>query len=277
MAGVLRQEVGRISMRIHVYEDRPAIGRAAALRAGEVLREAIARRGRSRLIAATGSSQLEFLDALCAQPDLDWQRVELFHLDEYLDLPPTHPASFCRFLQDRLIARTGIRTAYLMDGTADPQATIAYVGKALEAGPVDLACVGVGENGHLAFNEPPADLETDAAFLVVALDETSRRQQVGEGWFPRLEDVPTHAITMTVRRILQAAEILCLAPDARKARAVRDCFARPVVTPDSPASALNGHANTTVYLDRAAVALLPMDRVSFSALLPAEESRHVER
>jgi glucosamine-6-phosphate deaminase len=146
----------------------------------------------------------------------------------------------------------------------------------LEEGPVDLACVGVGENGHLAFNEPPADFATESPFTVVALDEVSRQQQVGEGWFARLADVPTHAMTMTVRRILKSDEIICLVPDARKARAVRDCFALGVVTPDAPASALNTHARTTVYVDRASGVLLPEDRISYSALLTPQEGGHVE-
>jgi glucosamine-6-phosphate deaminase len=251
-------------MRIRVFPDRKTMGGAGAVHAAGVLRRAIAKRGRARFIAATGTSQFEFLQALVAEPGVDWAHVELFHLDEYLGLPDTHPASFCRYLRERLIEPAGIREYHLLDGTADPGELMARVGRALNESPVDLACVGVGENGHLAFNEPPADFKTEAPFLVVALDERSRRQQVDEGWFARMDQVPARAITMSVRQILMADEIICLAPDARKAEAVRACFGNGV-RPEAPASALLDHPRSTVYLDAAAAALLPPDALERGA------------
>lgn len=242
------------TMDLRILENREQIGAEGARQAAGVLNEAISKRGQARMIAATGTSQFELLGALSADTSVDWARVELFHLDEYIGLPASHPASFRRFLLERLIRPTGIRRHHLLDGEAEPAVVIAEVTRALREAPVDLACVGVGENGHLAFNEPPADFTTSGAFLVVALDDVSRRQQVGEGWFAALTDVPTHAITMTIPQILQATEIVCLVPDARKAPAVRACFRGPV-TPMAPASVLQRHPRATVYLDRAAAAL----------------------
>ncbi len=180
----------------------------------------------------------------------------MFHLDEYIGLPMTHPASFRRYLLERLIRPAGIRRYHLLDGEADPQKVCRQVGAALNAAPIDIAFVGIGENGHLAFNDPPADFETEEPYLVVQLDETCRRQQLGEGWFPRLEDVPRQAISMSVRQILKAKQILCTVPDARKARAVQACLAGEI-SPQAPASALRWHSNVTFLLDRDSAALLP--------------------
>lgn len=248
-------------MQIRVIPAVDDLNRVAAAHAADTLRRALADRPTARLVAATGSSQLGFLEALIATPGIDWPRVELFHLDEYIGLPQDHPGSFSRFLTDRLIAPSGIIRAHLLDGMADPAAVIAAVGRELARASVDLAFTGVGENGHLAFNEPPADFDTDDPFLVVSLDDVSRRQQVGEKWFARVEDVPARAITMSVRQILKAREIVCIAYGARKARAVAACFgAAP--TPLAPASALTAHAHATVYLDADAAALLPSAVVS---------------
>lgn len=243
-------------MQIRVIPSVGDLNRAAATRAAASLRRALAVRGTARLVAATGSSQLDFLDLLVAEPDVDWARVELFHLDEYVGLSSTHPASFSRFMLDRVVARTGITRHHLLDGMADPSQVIARVGAELGRAPIDLAFTGIGENGHLAFNEPPADFHTDAPLMLVALDDVSRRQQVGEGWFERIEDVPTHALTMTIRQILKAEEIICLAHGTRKARAVAACFGGPP-SPEAPASALAAHTRTTIYLDTTAAALLP--------------------
>ncbi len=244
-------------MQIRVIETVDELSRLAAADAADVLVRAIAARGTARLVAATGSTQFPFLAALTATPGIDWRRVVLFHLDEYLGLPADHPGSFCRFIRDRIIAPTGIVDAHLIDGMGEPAAVIEALTAELRRAPVDLAVTGIGENGHLAFNEPPADFETTAAFKVVALDDISRRQQVGEEWFRRVEDVPTHAITMTVPEILKTGSIVCLAHGARKARAVGACFNR-APSPEAPASALATHAAATVYLDAAAAAeLLP--------------------
>lgn len=246
-------------MLIRVFEDAGALSRAASADAAALIRAAIAARGTARLVAATGTSQIPFLEHLCAEPGIAWDTVELFHLDEYLGLSAEHPASFRRFLTDRLVTRTGIRRVHFLDGTADPVAVARETGAAISAAPIDVAFAGIGENGHLAFNDPPADFSTESPFLVVELDEACRRQQVGEGWFERMEDVPARALTMSVRQILKAKAILCLASGTRKARAVAESFGQTPVSPLVPASILRGHAATTVYLDGAAAAGLGED------------------
>jgi glucosamine-6-phosphate deaminase len=242
-------------MQIKTYVDRQTMSRAAAEHAAELLRSALARSGSARLIAATGASQFEFLEALTAAPGIDWSRVELFHLDEYVGLPVDHPASFRKYLLERLINKVGIGSSHLLDGEADPHRVAADVGRTLRQAAVDVAFVGIGENGHLAFNDPPADFETDEPYLVVTLDEACRRQQVGEGWFASIADVPGQAISMSIRQILESRDIICVVPDQRKAEAVKACLEGDV-SPLAPASILQTHARTTVYLDRESASLL---------------------
>jgi glucosamine-6-phosphate deaminase len=250
-------------MEVRTYIDRTAMSRAAARHAAGRLQEAIASRragGRARLIAATGASQIEFLEALVSTPGIDWPRVEMFHLDEYVGLAADHPASFRRYLLDRLIRPTGMRVCHLLDGERDPRQVADEAGREIASGPIDLALVGIGENGHLAFNDPPADFTTEQPYLVVTLDEACRRQQVGEGWFPSIDDVPAQAISMSVRQILKSRQIICIVPDARKAEAVRACLEGPV-SPLAPASILQTHPDTTVYLDTdSAAGLTPATR-----------------
>ena len=229
---------------------------AAARHAEGVVAGAIEARGHARVIAATGNSQLRFLHHLVRSTRVDWSRVELFHLDEYVGMPDTHPASFRRYLKERIVDRVHPRAFHFLQGDArDVKAEARRVGELLKAHPIDVAFVGIGENGHLAFNDPPADFETTEPYLVVELDEACRRQQLGEGWFPTLDDVPRRAVSMSVRQILAAREILCIVPDARKARAVKDCLEGPV-TPQHPASILQTHPRTTVYLDEPSASLL---------------------
>jgi glucosamine-6-phosphate deaminase len=242
-------------MKVTVHATKDALGAAAAADAAEAIRRAVAESDRARIIAATGASQFEFLAALVRTPGLPWNEVEMFHLDEYIGLPESHPASFRRYLRERLIEPSGIRTAHLLDGEADPREVCARVGASIAASPVDVAFVGIGENGHLAFNDPPADFETRDPYLVVSLDDACRRQQVGEGWFRDLEAVPRQAISMSCRQILAARRILCIVPDARKAAAVKAAVDGPV-TPDVPASILQTHADVTLYLDPAAASKL---------------------
>jgi len=243
-------------MEIQVFDTKEELGRAAADRAAAAIGEAIARSAEARVIAATGASQFEFLDALTATPGVEWGRVDMFHLDEYVGVPETHPASFRRYLRERIVERVHPRTFHFLAGdAADPAAECRRVGALLARTPIDVAFVGIGENGHLAFNDPPADFETDEPYLVVALDDACRRQQLGEGWFVALDDVPHRAISMSIRQILKAREILCIVPDARKAKAVRDCLDGEV-TPVHPSSILQTHAATTVYLDRESAAHL---------------------
>lgn len=235
------------------------MSRAAAESAARAIRDAIAARGGARIIAATGTSQLAFLDALTATPDIEWPRIELFHLDEYVGLPIDHPASFRKYLRERVIDKTSLRRWHFLDGEHDAARAAADVGRELAAGPVDVAFVGIGENGHLAFNDPPADFDTEEPYLIVRLDEACRRQQVGEGWFASLADVPSHAISMSIRQILKSREIVAIVPESRKAAAVRTCV-EGEISPLAPASILRTHPNTTLYLDRDSSALLRDDR-----------------
>lgn len=242
-------------MVIKTFNDKRTLGASAAEQAAASIREATQKRGKARIIAATGASQFEFLEALTSHPGIEWPRVEMFHLDEYVGLSESHPASFCRYLRERLIQKTGITNYHLLNGEDNPGEVIRIVSQALGAAPIDVAFVGIGENGHLAFNDPPANFETEAPYLVVTLDEACRRQQLGEGWFATLKDVPEHAISMGIRQILKAAEIICIVPDARKANAVKTCF-EGEISPMAPASILRTHTNTTVYLDQHSAALL---------------------
>jgi len=240
---------------VRVYEDKMSLSRAAAEQAAAAVRRAITDRGQARIVVATGTSQLDFLDALTKSANIDWQRVEMFHLDEYVGLPVTHPASFRKYLLERLIHKAGIVQYHLLDGSGDPTEVAGRVGEAVSSAPIDIAFAGIGENGHLAFNDPPADFQSEAAYLVVDLDEVCRRQQVGEGWFADISEVPRRAITMSVRQILNSKEIICVVPDARKAHAVQLCF-EGEISPMAPASILRTHPATTLYLDRESAALL---------------------
>jgi len=240
---------------LQIFPNRDELSRAAAEEAALILRETIARQGHARFIAATGASQMAFLAALTSRKDVDWSKTEMFHLDEYIGLPLTHPASFRRYLLERVIRPAGLTRFHLLDSEDDPQKVCRETGAALNTAPVDVAFVGIGENGHLAFNDPPADFETEEPYLVVQLDEACRRQQLGEGWFPRLEDVPARAISMSIRQILKARKILCIVPDARKAKAVGACLAGEI-SPMAPASALRWHSDVKYFLDTSSAALL---------------------
>jgi glucosamine-6-phosphate deaminase len=251
-------------MIFRIYDEKSALGKSAASHAANIIRQAIADRGSARIVAASAASQFEFLKALITEPGIDWKKVELFHLDEYIGLPANHPASFCKFLEERLIAKTGITNTHLLNGEKDPAAVIDEVNEAISAAPIDVAFVGIGENGHLAFNDPPADFETEVPYIVVKLDELCRQQQVGEGWFPDLAHVPTHAISMSIRQALKAKEILAIVPDTRKAAAIAACFNGPI-TPLAPSSILRTHAHATIYLDRnSAAQLTPEALAQFS-------------
>jgi len=242
-------------MVIKIYDDKASLGRAAAEQAAASLRKAVKDSDRARIIAATGASQFEFLEALTAMPGIEWPQVEMFHLDEYIGLSASHPASFRKYLREQLINKTGITKYHFLDGEGDVPNIVRKVSAELTSASIDVAFVGIGENGHLAFNDPPADFQTEEPYIIVDLDEPCRRQQVGEGWFQNISEVPTRAISMSVRQILKAREILCIVPDARKAQAVKSCF-EGKISPLAPASILRTHANTTVFLDKLSSALL---------------------
>jgi glucosamine-6-phosphate deaminase len=243
-------------MLVRRFKDRAVLACTAAEQAAAVIRKAIAERGRCRIVLATGTSQFAFLEALTGTAGIDWKKVEAFHLDEYVGIPVTHAASFRRILLDRVISKTGIENYWFIPGDAtDLAAAVREVGQQLTSAPIDVAFVGIGENGHIAFNDPPADFETEEPYLIVELDEACRRQQVGEGWFPDISQVPKRAVSMSVRQIMKSREIVAVVPDKRKAQAVKLCF-EGEVSPMAPASILRRHPNVTVYLDGDSAALL---------------------
>jgi len=243
-------------MLLRVFGDKASLGRAAAEQAATAIRRAIAERGHARIIAATAASQLEFLDALTRATDIDWTKVEAFHLDEYIGLPITHPGSFRKMLMEQLVEKTGIARYHLLEGdSADPASVVRDVGKELASAPIDIAFLGIGENAHIAFNDPPADFNTEEPYIIVALDEACRQQQVGEAWFADISQVPKYAMSMSARQILKAKEILAVVPDARKAQAVKACV-EGEISSLAPASILRRHSNVTIYLDKNSASLL---------------------
>jgi glucosamine-6-phosphate deaminase len=248
---------GWLGMKIEILADRAALGRRAAAEGARAIRAALGASGSCTIVVATGASQFDTLAALVAEPDIDWSRVTAFHLDEYVGLPVTHPASFRGYLQERFVSRLPALGRFVpVDGDApDLAAEVDRLNGLLAGRTVDVCFAGIGENCHLAFNDPPADFETDAPYLVVTLDEACRRQQLGEGWFPSLEAVPQRAISMSIRQILRSRCIVLSVPDARKAPAVRAAV-EGEISPDRPASILRTHDACTLFLDPPAASLL---------------------
>lgn len=242
-------------MNVQIFDSKVKLGKAAALDAAGIIQQAIADRDVANVIAATGASQFEFLDELVVR-EIDWKKVIFFHLDEYVGLPESHPASFRRYLTERIINRIHPHAFHLIDGEAsDPQEECQRVGELISQQTIDVAFVGIGENGHLAFNDPPANFETEKPYIVVDLDEACRQQQVGEGWFKSTDEVPTQAISMSIQQILKARNILCIVPDQRKAQAVKACVELDV-SRMHPASILQRHQSVRLYLDRQSSSLL---------------------
>ncbi|TWU30109.1 glucosamine-6-phosphate deaminase [Bythopirellula polymerisocia] len=247
-------------MKIIICSSKEELGRQSAEEGATILRQVLAEQGQASIIVATGASQFDTLAALVAQPDIDWTRVTGFHLDEYLGLPMTHPASFRGYLKERFVDQVPIKDFHYvngegLDGSGDVPAECERLSKLIRAQPIDVAFVGIGENGHLAFNDPPADFETEEPYLIVELDEDCRRQQLGEGWFDSLDAVPREAISMSIRQIMKSRHIICSVPDERKAQAVRDVVEGPV-TNQVPASILQEHSNARLYLDPPSASLL---------------------
>ena len=243
-------------MTIRIYNTIAEMAKAAAAAAACELSERIAQKGHVTFMAATGTSQLDFLEALCREPGVDWSKTTMFHLDEYIGLPEDHPASFRRYLRERLIDRVQPGTVHLIRGDIDdPADECRRLAEVISGTTIDVAFVGIGENAHLAFNDPPADFDTEAPYIVVELDETCRRQQMGEGWFPGLEDVPRRAISMSIRQIMKSQAIVCIVPDKRKAQAVQTCLEEEI-SPWHPASILREHSHVFMYLDEDSASLL---------------------
>ena len=272
-------------MQIVIVPDRLHMGRWVADRAAAELTRVIAEHGEARLLIATGASQFEVLDSLSQHHEVDWNKVSGFHLDEYIGLASNHPASFCGYLAARFVDRVPQKQFHYLRGDSDPVLTIQAASKAIndlstvratsdvapidvapidvapidvapiDVAPIDVALVGIGENGHLAFNDPPADFDCNDPYIIVKLDEACRKQQVGEGWFADMSQVPTHAISMSIRQIMKSAKIFCSVPDERKAAAVKNSV-EGLVTRDVPASILQQHPAATLIIDRAAASLL---------------------
>lgn len=235
---------------IHLEKNKTALGEAAAQLGAEVIRSAIADRGYANIVLATGISQFEFLAALVRHGEIDWSRITAFHLDEYVAMPDDHPASFRRYLRERLFSHLPpLREVHLINGEGpDLGAELARLNALIAERPIDVAFAGIGENGHLAFNDPPADFEAKEAFRVVRLDERCRKQQLAEGWFPTLDDVPLEAISMTIPQIVGSRVVILSVPGRRKADAVYGALKGPV-TSMCPASILQRHSNCHVFLD----------------------------
>lgn len=246
-------------MKMYIHKSGKELAAAAAAAAADVLKKALAAKPVVRLIAATGNAQLDFLAALRARSDIDWNRIELFHLDEYVGLAEDHPAGFVGYIRREIAGPLPLGKAHFINGTApDPEEERRRLSRLIAESPVDVAFVGIGENGHLAFNDPPADFETEEPYLIVDLDAKCRNQQVGEGWFPSLDAVPRKAFSMSIRQIMKTGTILCVVPERRKAEAVRDCLGEDrEVTPMHPSSILKRHPDVHVYLDEESSSLLP--------------------
>jgi len=238
-------------MKINIYKNKKETSKEAALQAASILNETINRKGTATFIMATGVSQLDFIDTLITESKIDWSKTKMFHLDEYINLTITHPASFRKYLKEKFISKVDkIQKINLINGdAADPQKECDRLNQILKNEIVDIAFVGIGENGHLAFNDPPANFEIEDPFIIVNLNNQCRKQQVGEGWFKSIKDVPRQAISMSIQQIMKTKNIICTVPGERKAQAVKDCFGTNEISPNHPASILKKHKNCFVFLD----------------------------
>lgn len=254
-------------MSISVFETAAELGQAAGANAAELLRSAIREKGSANLIVATGTSQFETLNQLISEKDIDWSKVTMFHLDEYISLPLHHPASFRKYLKERFLGKLPpLAASYLINGETDIVEEIKRLDKMIARHPIDVALVGIGENGHLAFNDPPANFDTDEAYLVVDLDEPCRLQQLNEGWFGSLAEVPNQAISMSIRQIMKSKHIICSVPDERKADAVKNSLTQEVSNL-FPASILQEHGSCHFYLDAKSASLISVEDGEVSVLV----------
>ena len=234
-------------MEVFIHQSKEELGKAAAAKGADLIRKSLEKKGHASIIVATGTSQFEMLNALILE-DVDWSGVSAFHLDEYIGIPPDHPASFRLYLKDRFVDQVALKAFRYIDGEVDPATEIRNLNSLIAGHRIDVAFIGIGENGHLAFNDPPADFETRDPYIEVVLDKDCRQQQFNEGWFPTVGDVPERAISMSVHHILQSDAIICSVPGARKAMAVKRTMDTEV-TPDVPATALKKHSSVYLYLD----------------------------
>ena len=241
-------------MKISVSDTPEQLGKTAAEEAARVINAAIAAKGTARILLSTGASQFQMFENLIQQP-VDWTKVEMFHLDEYVGLPITHIASFRKYLTERFVEKVPLKAAYFVSGEGDVKANIAKLTEELRSAPIDLGVIGIGENGHIAFNDPPADFDNDEAYIVVNLDDACKRQQVGEGWFATIDDVPKQAITMTPKQIMKSERIISIVPHKVKADAVRNTVYGEL-SPMVPATLLKQKADWILYLDKASAELL---------------------
>ena len=248
-------------LHVEIHPDRAAMGAAAAARAADILRAAIAAKGSARIIVASAPSQDELLAGLTAAPGIDWSKVTVFHMDEYVGLPAGHPATFRAYQEQHLLAKVQPAAFHGIRGeAADPQAECARYAALMGEAPIDLVCMGIGENGHIAFNDPPvADFGDPAAVKVVELDEACRRQQVNDGCFPDIASVPRFAISLTCPTLMSGETLVCVVPGPRKAAAVRATIQDPVSTA-CPATILRRHPDATLYLDEASAALISANK-----------------
>ena len=244
------------SMNTCVYNNPVALGKAAGQSAAQLIRDAIKLHGTANIILATGTSQFETIKELIAAKDIDWSKVVMFHLDEYISLPITHPASFRKYLLERFLLQVPkLKNTWLINGEEDAPQECKRLGDLIKKHPIDIALIGIGENGHLAFNDPPADFETEEPYLIVELNEACKKQQMGEGWFKSVDDVPQKAISMSIKQILQSDHIICSVPGARKAIAVKNTLEKEI-SELYPSTILREHRNCTLYLDKDSADLL---------------------
>jgi len=251
-------------MVISISEDRKELGIESGQAAANLIRKFIKEKGQANIILATGASQFETLKQLIKEEGIDWSKVVMFHLDEYIGLPESHAASFRKYLKERFLEQVpALKAAYLVNGETDPLAECYRLKNIIDQHPIDVALVGVGENGHLAFNDPPANFDIEDPYIIVDLDKACRMQQFNEGWFPTVNDVPAQAISMSIKQICRSAHIICSVPDSRKAQAVKNTLEQPVSNL-FPASILQQHPHCTFYLDKESAKLLSVDSLTTS-------------
>lgn len=256
-------------MEVRICHDADSLGAAASRKCAQIINRAIAEKGEARIILSTGASQFETLSHLVSE-DVDWSKVTMFHLDEYVGLPESHAASFRKYLKERFISKVNLKAYHLVDGRKEQ---LGDLSRLLCEKPIDLGLIGIGENGHIAFNDPPCDFDTQEPYIIVNLNDTCKRQQVGEGWFATVSEVPSQAVSMSCRQIMKCLNIVSAVPHKVKAEAVRNTLYSKVVTNTVPATLLKTHGNFTLFLDEDSASLIDECNriVDFSSSCPIIE------